>query len=147
MRYMAIDLGGKRTGIAVGDDVTGLASPVDVITTTSEHERLNQLARLIDEHGPHALVLGLPLNMDGTPGPAARHALAFADQLAQRFNLPVHTVDERLTSDTANQQMAGSGLTHKQKKARRDALAAAVILRDFLAGVKGAEGPRDQGAE
>ncbi|MFA9479614.1 Holliday junction resolvase RuvX [Phycisphaerales bacterium AB-hyl4] len=132
MRYLAIDLGAKRTGIATGDDTTGLATPIDVITTTSDAERLNRLAKLIDEHGPDALVLGMPLNMDGSPGPAAKHAQAFADQLTQRFNLPVHPVDERLSSDAANRQMAQTGLTHKQKKARRDALAAAVILQDFL---------------
>lgn len=133
MRYLAIDLGEKRTGVAVGDDVTGLATPVDVVVTASEAERLAQLLKLIDEHGPAALVLGLPLNMDGSEGPAAKRARAFADLLAKRSGLPVHAVDERLSSEAANHQMAQSGLTHKQKKARRDALAAAVILRDFLA--------------
>ncbi|MEX0653301.1 MAG: Holliday junction resolvase RuvX [Phycisphaeraceae bacterium] len=133
MRYMAIDLGQKRTGVAVGDDVTGLATPVEVITTASEDERLHRLGKLIEEHGPAALVVGLPLNMDGTAGPAAKRVQQFAERLGKRFALPVHAFDERLSSDTANQQMAMSGLTHRQKKARRDALAAAVILRDFLA--------------
>lgn len=132
MRYLAIDLGEKRTGLAVGDDVTGIASPLDVVNTSSSDERFNQIKRVIDEQGPGALVVGAPLNMDGSLGPAAKNAQGFADELGRRFGLPVHLFDERLTSAAADDQMARSGLTHGQKKARRDALAAAVILRGFL---------------
>ncbi len=133
MRYLAIDLGAKRTGLAVGDDATGIASPLDVIVTAAEAERLRFIARAIDDQGPDALVLGLPLNMDGSEGPAARAARAFAGQLQQRFGLPVHFADERLSSVAADEQMARTGLTHKGKKRRRDALAAAAILRAYLA--------------
>lgn len=132
MRYLCIDLGAKRTGLAVGDDVTRIASPLDVINTSADAERLRLIARAIDEHGPDALVLGLPLNMDGTEGPAAKGVRAFAGQLQQRFRLPVHFADERLSSAAADEQMARSGLTHKGKKQRRDALAAAHILHHFL---------------
>lgn len=133
MRYMAIDLGEKRTGLAVGDDVTGIASPVGLIQTSGVQERFNQLARAIEEHGPDALVLGVPLNMDGSDSPGVTKAKAFGEELTRRFGLPVHLFDERLTSVQADEQMARSGLTHGQKKARRDALAAAAILRGFLA--------------
>ncbi|MEX0775496.1 MAG: Holliday junction resolvase RuvX [Phycisphaeraceae bacterium] len=132
MRYLAIDLGDKRTGLAVGDDVTGIASPLAVIATANAGERLRQLARIIDEQGPDALVLGLPVNMDGTHGPAAKKSQAFALELRRRFGLPVHSIDERLTSHAADALMSRSGLTRKGKKERRDALAAAVLLRDFL---------------
>ena len=133
MRYLAIDLGEKRTGLAVGDDVTGIASPLDVIHTAGAQERFKQLERAIDEQGPDALVLGVPLNMDGSEGPGVTKSRAFAKELGERFGLPVHLVDERLTSATADDQMAQTGLTRGQKKARRDALAAAAILRNFLA--------------
>lgn len=133
MRYLAIDLGDKRTGLAVGDDVTGIASPLDVIVTASPDERIRQILRAIDDQGPDALVVGLPLNMDGSEGPAARKIRAFVDTLAARCALPAHFVDERLTSVAADDQMARTGLTYKGKKQRRDALAAATILRDFLA--------------
>jgi len=133
MRYLAIDLGDKRTGVAVGDDVTRLAQPVEVIVTRQREELLRQLGRVIAEHGPGALVLGLPLNMDGSVGPAARKVEAFAKVLRERFQLPVYPFDERLTSFAADQQMRQSGLTHGQKKDRRDALAAATLLGDFLA--------------
>lgn len=132
MRYLAIDSGDRRTGLAVGDDITGIATPLDVIVTSSESERLRLIERAIDEHGPDALVLGLPLNMDGTEGPAASKARTLGGILANRCNLPIHFADERLTSAAADEQMARTGLTHKAKKGRRDALAAANILRQFL---------------
>lgn len=132
MRYLAIDLGQKRTGLAVGSDVTRLATPVGMIESRDDKHRLEQLADAIAEHAPDAIVLGLPLSADGSEGPAAKQMRRLAEQMQQRFNLPVHLVDERLTSFSADQRMNQTGLTHGQKKARRDALAAARILQDFL---------------
>lgn len=132
MRYLAIDLGHKRTGLAVGDDVLRIASPVAVIESADEATRVAAIERAIAEHGPGALVLGLPLNADGSEGPAAKAARAWAGQLQQRTGLPVHLADERHSSDDADAQMARTGLTRGQKKSRRDALAAAVILQQFL---------------
>lgn len=132
MRYLAIDLGDKRTGVAMGDTLTGIVSPHDVITTSSEAERFKRLRDLIEWEGPGALVVGWPLNMDGSVGPNAQKCKAFADKLGEATRLPVHLHDERLSSAAADEQMAMSGLTHKQKKARRDALAAANILRGFF---------------
>ena len=84
------------------------------------------------KHEPGELVVGLPLNMDGTEGPRARIVRSFCDRLAQRTGRVLHLQDERLTSVEADWRLAGTGMTHKQKKARRDAQAAAAILRDFL---------------
>ncbi|MCP3905096.1 MAG: Holliday junction resolvase RuvX [Planctomycetes bacterium] len=132
MRYLAIDLGQKRTGLAVGDDVTGVVSPVGVIQATPGEAVLRRIEDALAEHMPDAIIVGLPLNMDGTEGDAARGARGFGAVLAERCHVPVHYQDERLTSYAADQQMARSGRTHKQKKELRDALAAAQILRDFL---------------
>lgn len=132
MRYLAIDLGGKRTGLAVGDDVTGQAGPVGVIQTADVGQLLAELARAIDEHGPDALVVGVPYNMDGSEGPAAKKSLDLAARLEGRTGLPVHRADERLTTFAADQLLSQRELTRGQKKARRDALAAAAILQDFL---------------
>ncbi len=133
MRYLAIDLGEKRTGIAVGDNITGIATPIETIQASTHDLLFKGFERVIQEQGPDALVLGVPLNMDGSDSPGVTKAKALADELTQRFSLPVHLVDERLTSVAADEQMAQSGLTRGQKKARRDALAAAAILRNFLA--------------
>ncbi|TVQ30454.1 MAG: Holliday junction resolvase RuvX [Phycisphaeraceae bacterium] len=134
MRFLAIDLGDKRTGLAHGDDESGLVSPGRQIEKPINPgaELLDAIANAIDDYGPDALVVGLPLNMDGTEGPRAKLVRAFAARISERTNLPIHFQDERLTTASADWTMARSGMTRKQKKARRDALAAAAILRDFL---------------
>ena len=129
---LGVDPGEKRTGLAVGDVASGIASPIGVIVTRDAAERLRRILETAAEYEAHAIVIGLPLNMDGTLGPAAERARDLADQLRHATNLPVHLFDERLTSYAADQQMARTGLTHQQKQNRRDALAAATILRDFF---------------
>lgn len=136
MRYLCIDLGDKRTGLAVGDAVTGLASPAGVLEVpvgaNAGAELQRAIVKAIHQHGPGALVLGLPLNMDDTEGPRAKLVRAWGVRIGTLTGLKVHYQDERLTSADADWQMARSGLTRGQKKAKRDALAAATILRDFL---------------
>jgi putative Holliday junction resolvase len=131
MRYLAIDLGDKRTGVAAGDDVTGIITPLQVIAVAPSL-LMDELMKAITSHKPDAIVLGLPLNADGSDSPAAKKTRAFGETLAQRATLPVHYQDERLTSYAADQTMARTGRTRKDKKELRDALAAAEILRDFL---------------
>ena len=142
MRYLSIDLGDRRTGLAVGDDETKIATPAGQIETSDPDQRIRLIERAIKEHRPDAVVVGLPLNMDGTEGPAARKARQVAEQVALRTGLPVHSVDERLTSESADDRLKGSGLTRKARKRRRDALAAAEILKDFLEQGGGREAPR-----
>ena len=132
MRYLAIDLGGKRTGLAVGDDELRIVTPLEVIQAGDDAQRLAGITRAAEREGPDALVVGFPLNMDDTEGSAAKAARRFSQLLEAQLGLPVHLHDERLTSAEADEQMARTGLTHGQKKARRDALAAAAILRGFL---------------
>ena len=136
LRYLAIDLGTVRTGIAVGDDVTHIVTPVDVIGMprgSDDAWLIDAIVKAIERHNPGAIVIGLPINMDGTEGPAAAAARAFGSALAKKSGLDVHYQDERLTSFAAEQQVAGTGRTRKEKRELIDALAAAHILRDFLA--------------
>jgi putative holliday junction resolvase len=136
MKYLAVDLGEKRTGLAIGDDRTRIVSPMAVLNVPRALDGgrtlIERISRAAAEAGAGALVVGLPLNMDDTEGPAAKSVRALAELLASRCKLPVHLQDERLTSFDADQAMARSGRTRGQKKQRRDALAAAAILRDFL---------------
>lgn len=140
MRYLAIDLGDKRTGLALGDSETRLASPVRVVEVgigaAGGEELLAALGRSVEEllGSGGELVVGLPLNMDGTEGPRARAVRAFAERIRARTGRVVHFADERLSTADADWALAGSGFTHKQKKKRRDAIAAARILEGFLAG-------------
>lgn len=150
MRVLAIDLGDKRTGLAVGDRASGIVTPAGVLevplTLRDGQALLDALARAADEHlppqagGAPTLVVGLPLNMDGSEGPRARLVRAFALRVAERTGRGVDFQDERLTTRDADWAMARSGLTRQQKKSRRDALAAAALLRDYLARPPGATG-------
>ena len=133
MRYLAVDLGDRRTGLAAGDDVVRLVQPVEVIEVPRGPALVDALVRAVDRHGPDALVIGLPLNMDGSEGPAARAVREFGALLAERARIPLHFQDERLTSFEADERMARSGRTHREKRALRDALAACAILEGFLA--------------
>lgn len=132
MRYLAIDLGDARTGIASADDVLRIATPVRVIEASGD-ALMRALDGVIADHGPDALVVGLPLHMDGRESPRSQAVRAFGAAAGTRWSLPVHFQDERLTSFDADQRMARSGRTHAQKKAIRDALAACALLEDFLA--------------
>lgn len=156
MRYLAIDLGDKRTGLAVGDSVTRIATPVGVVevaVTERDGEALvSALVTACEEYlGPAQargeLVVGLPVNMDGTEGPRAKSVRALGERVAQRTGRKVHFQDERLTSSSADWTMARSGLTHKQKKSKRDALAAAAFLGDFLAASPSGPGGGTDGGE
>ncbi len=155
MRFLAIDLGDKRTGLALGDSDTGVVSPVGVIEVGAPERAGDALrdaiAAAIDEQigGGSAgeLVVGLPLNMDGTEGARAKVVRAFAARLGERTGRVVHFQDERLTSSEADWSMARTGMTRGQKKERRDALAAAAILRDFLAAGAARPDPPRRAAE
>src|SRR5262245_54876766 len=149
MRYVAVDLGDKRSGLAVGDSQTRVITPLDVlespIAVRAGEQLLEDLAKAIgDQVGPHAsaeLVVGLPLNMDGTEGPRAKPVREFAARLEKKTGRVVGLQDERRTVAEADWGMARSGMTRDQKKNRRDALAAAAVLRDFLDTLPRAEPP------
>jgi putative Holliday junction resolvase len=132
MRYLAIDLGDKRTGLAVGDNELRMAQPVCVLQVPIGDLLITAITKAIEEQGVDALVMGLPLNMDGSLGQRVEITKTFAEKLRAATNLDIHFQDERLTSSAAEEQLSGSGKTHKQKKKMRDALAAAEILNDFL---------------
>jgi len=132
MRYLAIDLGDKRTGLAAGDDVTGVVAPLAVIHQPRGPALERALLEAVAEHAPDALVIGLPLNMDGSEGPAALAARQFGESVRHASNRPIHYHDERLSSFAAEERLHRSGRTHREKRRIRDALAAAEILRDFI---------------
>ena len=131
-RLLAVDVGGKRTGLALGDTLTRVAMPVEVLHVPRGPALVEAIAKAVKVHGPDAIVMGLPLNMDGSEGPAVEQARTFAAEVHARTGLIVHLQDERLTSFEADQRMARSGRTRGEKKELRDALAAAALLEDFL---------------
>ncbi len=131
MRYLGIDSGAKRIGLSAGDDL-GVATPLAALTGGTAQTRLDQLAAIVRERRVDELVLGHPLNMDGTAGAKAREVEAFAARLQAASGRPVHLVDERLTTYEAE-----SSIPRRQRRAVRasglvDSRAACLILQDFL---------------
>ena len=130
MRYLAIDYGQKRTGLAICDAEDMLASPFAVLENPKEV--LAKIAATVEKELIEAIVIGLPLNMDDTEGPQAKLVLKFAEQLKTVVDIPIHFQDERLSSFAAEQRLASAEFTRKKKKKRLDAVAAAEILEAFL---------------
>ena len=139
MRTLAIDLGTRRVGLALSDEGGRFATPYDVLNVASADQALAPILGVITKEGVERVVLGLPLNMDDTVGPAARATVEWGRALAARSGKPVVFVDERLSSFDAEQQLidrkrAGERLTRQRRKERLDALAAAGFLQAFLDG-------------
>ena len=131
MRYLGIDYGQKRTGLAICDAGEMIASPLKVLTV-AQSELIAGIADIINREKVEAIVLGLPLNMDGTAGHQVRRVQKFAAQMKEYIDIPIHFQDERLSSFDAEGKLAGTELTRKKKKKRLDAVAAASILQSFL---------------
>jgi len=130
MRYLAIDYGNKRTGLAICDPAETIASPLAVIE--GQKDLLKKIAEIARSENVEAIVLGLPLNMDDSQGFQAKHTLQFAEQLKKLIDIPIHLQDERLSSFSAEEKLAPAEFTRKKKKKRLDAIAAAEILEAFL---------------
>ena len=133
---LAFDFGLRRIGVAVGQDVTGSASPVGTLKNTDSGADLEAIERLIREWSPHRLVVGLPLHKDGKPSDMTDAALGFAAEL-ECFGVPVSTTDERYSSVEATQLLNRSraaGQRRRIAKADIDAAAAVLIAERFLSG-------------
>ena len=130
MRYLAIDHGKKRTGLAVCDAGETIASPLTVLETLAG--LIEKIAEIIETEEIEAVVIGLPLNMDDTEGSQAKLVRRFAENLKQKVGLPVLLHDERLSSFEAKQKLADAELSPAKKRKRLDAIAAAEILQSFL---------------
>lgn len=133
VRALGIDPGTKRIGIAVSDLSGTIASPLSVLQRSSSKDHdLRELARIAREEEAEVIVVGLPLNMDGSRGASARAATGLARGLATLVDVPVELHDERLTTVTAERAMLEAGLDAIQRRQRVDKVAAAVMLQSWL---------------
>ncbi|MFL6648303.1 MAG: Holliday junction resolvase RuvX, partial [Sulfurifustaceae bacterium] len=130
--FLGFDYGTRHTGVAVGSRHTGLAQPLTQLAARGGAPDWEGIQRLVDEWRPQALVVGLPLNMDGTPNPMTHAARAFGEALHARYNLPVYMVDERLSTRAATDQLLDAGVPLKRHKHQIDKRAAQTILQAFL---------------
>lgn len=132
---LGFDYGTRKMGVAVGQELTGTSTPLVTLRHISSGPDWDAITRLIEQWRPDCLVVGIPLNMDGTEQPMTAAARRFARRLAGRYGLPVHEADERLSS------RAAGDLIHEPGAGRRsrlgvDEVAAHVILQTYMNGVK-----------
>ena len=136
MRVLAIDLGAKNIGTAISDELGLTVRPVETIRKASGERDISRITLLVEDLDAKAVVIGLPLRMDGGVGDAANAAMRFAEKLRARLAVPVFMQDERLTSYEAEQLMSERGFSRSKRRARSDEFAAMIILEDYLAAAK-----------
>ena len=131
-RIFGVDYGDARTGMAVSD-LTGLiAGGVGVVRATGMRKTAAAVAESAKKHGAELIVVGYPVNMDGTEGARAEKARVFSEMLHDMTGIPVELFDERLTTVEAYEIMDATGTRGKKRRDRVDTLAAEIILQDYL---------------
>lgn len=136
MRLMALDIGDRRIGVALSDPGQTLARSLKVIRRRSRNADMSVIASLVREHEVEEIIVGHPLQLDGTSGEQACRVEAYAAELQEVLATPVILWDEGLSTVRARQLMIEAGTKRKDRKSRIDAVAAAVILQDYLDSLK-----------
>lgn len=135
MRVVGIDLGSRRIGVAVSDSSGVIASPHSVVQRSGGHAADHRaIAAVVAEYEAELVVVGLPLSMDGSVGPAARAALDEVDELGAALAVPVETVDERLSTVSAERSLREGGVRGGSRRTVVDKVAAAILLQAWLDG-------------
>ena len=131
-RVMALDVGGRRIGVALSDTTRVLASPLTTLRAEPRDRVLSEIVALVQRHEVVEVVVGLPLTLSGEIGPQAHLIQLFVERLKGVLTAPIHMFDERLTTVAAERMMVDLGMRPEQRKARIDEVAASIILQDFL---------------
>jgi putative Holliday junction resolvase len=141
MKFLGLDVGNRRVGIAFGDSELRLATPVDVITRATIAQDVSVIGQYVHEFDAARLIVGLPRNMDGTLGAQAEAVTRYAERVAGALNLPLAFWDERLTTveatrrtqETDGSRQSARGMRRtKKSRVGLDAIAASVILQDYI---------------
>jgi putative Holliday junction resolvase len=132
MKLLALDLGSKRIGVAVSDELGYTAQGLCVLNRHGGKRDLENIARLVEEQEAKAVILGLPLNMDGTEGEQAGKVRMFKAKLEEHLDIPVHLWDERLTTWEAEGILKEAGVRPEKRKKVVDKVAASLILKSYL---------------
>jgi len=143
MKLLALDVGDRRVGVAISHATGLIPPPLNLIRRTSKVEDFAKIARLVCEQSAQAVIVGHPLNEDGSAGPQARRIERYAAALDEALQgeglaVPIHMWDERMSTQRAQEAMIAAGRRARDRRARIDAVAAAVILQDYLDEQRGA---------
>jgi len=139
-RLLALDLGAKRVGLAVSDELRITVNPLPAIERRSWKDLLRRVAAVIESYDARGLVIGLPLSLAGAEGSAAQDARATAEKFQRSLHVPVYLQDERLSTVAATAELKAAGRSAGEIKQQVDSESAAVILGDFIARVDGLNG-------
>lgn len=132
-RVVALDFGTRRVGVAVSDPL-GITAQAHSVLDADDPALMDRITRLAGELGAERIVVGLPVSLDGSEGPAAAAARRFAEEAGAATGLPVHLVDERFTTVSAERVLVEAGLSGRRRRRVRDRVAAAVLLQSYLDG-------------
>jgi putative Holliday junction resolvase len=132
VRILGLDVGDRRIGLAISDPNGQVAVPLRTLHRTAQDGAVEAIAALVAEENVEAIVVGLPLRMDGSAGSQAESVEEFVRQLLPAVNVPVTLWDERLSTVQAEQLLRRDGPPSRKRKAEQDALAAAIILQGYL---------------
>ena len=135
MRVMAIDYGAKSIGLAISDELQLSVRPLSTLRPPEIIRAPERIGQLVEDYEIGTLVVGLPLNMDGSRGAAVENVEKFVAQLQSQISIPIEMIDERLTSYEADQILREMGVSLKERKAKSDEYAAVLILQDYLDGL------------
>lgn len=132
MVIMSVDYGDARTGIALCDRLESLAHPVEVIKESYEPKVVDRISELVRIHKPELIVVGYPKNMDSSAGERAQKCVAFAEKITETTGVKTDLWDERLTTVSAHMYLSNNNVRGKKRKNVVDAVAAVIILQDYL---------------
>ena len=128
---LGVDPGERRIGVAVGDESTGVAVPVEVIDALTV-DPVDRVAEIVAERGVELVVVGLPVELSGVEGPAVSAQRTLLESLTEKLDVPITVYDERLTTVVAEKAMRAAGGTAARRKQIRDAVAAQVMLQGYM---------------
>ena len=132
MRYLALDHGTKRVGVAISDELKMIAQPLEYILTEPFDAFLVRLKQILAEKQVELVFVGMPRNMDGSYGPATEKVREFIAAITPEIGVPIRTLDERLTSAQANRVLLQGNVRRADRKEKVDAMAAAILLQSHL---------------
>lgn len=132
MRWMGLDYGDRRIGVALSDELGWTAQGYGVIERRKLEDDMNKIRQIAESQGVTGVVVGLPKNMNGTVGPRGEICIAFAESVRDILQLPVHLWDERLTTVSAERTLLEADVSRKKRKQVIDKMAAALILQGYL---------------
>lgn len=132
MRYMGLDYGDKRIGVAVSDELGWTAQGLEVIHRSTAQRDISRIEELVQQYGITEIVVGLPKNMNNTIGPRREICIAFSKELHETLQMPVHLWDERLTTVAAQRTLLEADVSRKKRKQVIDKMAAGLILQGFM---------------